>query len=91
MEEKEITNNELAALINKGFDGVQGQFDELKEKVNRMDEKFEEKFDYVDARLGRLENGFKEIKNDLVKRYEFEDALARIKLLERKVGIESGK
>ena len=87
MEEKEVTNNELAVLINKGFQGMQGQFNGMQGQLNEL----KDKVDYIDARLGRMENDFKEIKGDMVKRLEFEDALARIKLLEKKVGVESGK
>ncbi|MFA5172785.1 MAG: hypothetical protein WC435_00040 [Candidatus Paceibacterota bacterium] len=95
---EEITNEELARIINKGFDGMQIQFNGLEGRFNGLEGRFDgmkvefnERFDYIDARLGRLENDVKELRGELVYRHEFEDVLSRVKLLEKKAGIESGK
>jgi hypothetical protein len=46
--------------------------------------------DHMDARMGRMEADFHEIKSNIVYRHEFEDIMARVKYLEQKMGIESG-
>jgi hypothetical protein len=47
--------------------------------------------DHLDARMGRMEADLHEIKGNIVYKYEFEDLAARVKYLETKLGIESGK
>ena len=108
MEEKKITNEKLARMIAKGFDGMQGQFDGMQGQFNGMQSQFnkmQEQVNGVDERLQRVEgdvdylktkvNGIasdlKELKKDHVTRLEFEDSLSRVKLLEKKAGIVSGK
>ncbi len=40
--------------------------------------------------MGRIEADIHELRDEVVHRQEFDDALGRIKYLERKLGIESG-
>ena len=49
-----------------------------------------ERLDHLDARVGRMEADIHELRGEIVYHHEFEDALARIKYLEKKLGIESG-
>jgi len=102
MSDKETTTNEdLAILINNGFDGVQKQFDGVYQKFKEVDQQFEkidgrfnkvdEHLEYLDARLGRLEADVHTLKEERLTRLEFEDALSRLKLVERKLNIDSGK
>lgn len=91
---EQVTNEELARIINKGFDGMQSQFNGMQSQFTAVNERLnnvDDRLDNIDARLGRLENDVKELRGEIVYRHEFEDALARIKLLEKKAGIESGK
>lgn len=48
------------------------------------------RLDHLDARMGRVEADIHELEKGVIYRHEFEDALGRIKYIERKLGIESG-
>jgi hypothetical protein len=52
--------------------------------------RIEGRLDHLDARVGRIEADIHELRGEIVYRHEFEDALARIKYFEKKLGIESG-
>ncbi len=101
MEGKKITIDDLAIMINKGFEATASDINELKDDVNHLKgdvnqlkgtmNKFEEKLDYTDARIARIESDISEMKGNIVYKYEFEDLAARVKYLETKFGIESGK
>ena len=71
----------------KGFEGVDEQFAGVKNDIKRIDDRM----DHLDARMGRMEADLHEIKGNIVYKYEFEDLAARVKYLETKLGIESGK
>lgn len=73
--------DDLAAMVQHGFQGLETQ---MNEGFKRMDGRFLN----VNARLDTIE---KDIQNNLVFRDEFEDLTARVKYLERKLGVESGK
>lgn len=74
------------AEVDKRFDAVDARFAAVDKRFDGIDERL----DHVDARLGRLEADVSELRDEVVRRHEFEDALARIKYLEKKLGIESG-
>ncbi len=57
-----------------------------KEDIQRL----EGRIDHLDARTGRIEADIHELQKGIISRNEFEDALGRIKYIERKLGIESG-
>ena len=102
---KNIVENEsekLAQIVNKGFKGMQEQINERFEKIDEGFEKVDERFEQlesridkgfyeVNVRLSNLEQDMTHIKNNFVYRHEFEDLMARVKYLEVKMGIESGK
>jgi hypothetical protein len=44
----------------------------------------------LDARVGRIEADVHVLRDEMVHRQEFQDALDRIKYIEKKLGIESG-
>ncbi len=80
---KETTTiEELALMINRGFEN---QMKYLDQRFEKMDQRFEN----LDARVGRIEADIHELRGEIVYRHEFEDALSRIKYLEKKLGIES--
>lgn len=58
-EEKDITINELAVIINKGF---QGQMDYMEKKFDTIDKRFEA----VDKRLNNLEGDVKFLKENAI-------------------------
>ena len=79
MSKKETTNEDLARMVKKGFDGTDKRFD-------KMDQRLEK----VDARLDNLEQGQDEIKlrlDNVAYRFEVEDVKKRVKKIEFKLGI----
>ena len=81
MAHKNMTIETLAEMINEGFKTTASKED-IKEVTTRLD--------HLDARVGRIEADIHELRGEIVYRHEFEDALSRIKYLEKKLGIESG-
>jgi predicted nucleic acid-binding Zn-ribbon protein len=88
-------NEKLAAMIAKGFAvtatkedilRLEGRVDKVEDRVGRV----EDRLDNIDARMGRMEADIGALRGEIVYRHEFEDALGRIKYLEKKLGIESG-
>jgi len=80
--------------IDERFVRVDERFNYINEKFDRIDERFsriDEKFDHIGARLGNIERDVSEIKNRFVYRIEFDDLAARVKYLESKLKIQSGK
>ena len=94
LENEKVTNEELARIISKGFDGIENRFNSLENRFDGLENRFDgltEKLNEVDLRVSRVENNVYEIKKGMIKRIEFDDALSRIKLAEKKLSIESGK
>lgn len=111
---KETTNDELAAMIKRGFDDTASKADflsvkaavkNLDGKVTGLDENVasldtrltslerttKDGFREVGARLDTIERDISDIRKHFVYRDEFEDLMARVKYLETKLSIESGK
>jgi len=94
---KDVTLNDLASMISRGFDAQNEHFDKRFDKIedrldkveNRLDH-MDVRLDHIDIRLARVERDVDEIKERMIKRPEFDDVLARVKYLEVRSGIESG-
>ena len=90
--------DDLAIMVKKGFDEVSQKVDTLEDKMNK---KFDEvdkrlvvvhgKLDHTNARIDYLTRDVKEIKNQMTPKIEIEDLSERVKYIEEKIGIESGK
>jgi len=52
---KNITIDELAAMVQRGFDGVDKRFGEIDKRFNRVDERFDEMKNYIDKRIDSLD------------------------------------
>ena len=101
--EQNVTNEELARMIAKGFENTatKGDAQRLEQRMDGFDQRmdgfeqkmegFEQRMDHMDARMGRMEADLNEIRSHIVYRHEFEDLMARVKYLEQKIGVESGK
>jgi peptidoglycan hydrolase CwlO-like protein len=76
----------LAAMIGEGFSNNDKRFGIIEKRLEGIDSQL----DHLDARVGRIEADIHELRGEIVYRHEFEDALGRIKYLEKKLGIESG-
>jgi tetrahydromethanopterin S-methyltransferase subunit G len=96
MEKLPTTVEGLAAMINTSL----ASKEYMKELRTEMDQKFESvdaqfqginvRLDHLDARVGRIEADVHALRDEMVHRQEFHDALDRIKYIEKKLGIESG-
>jgi len=86
-----ITLNDLAMMVKGGFDEAQkdrGKIrEEMKEEFFQVRQEMKDGFLNVNARLDMLEKDIKEF----VTHDEFEDLIARVKYIETKLGIASGK
>ena len=70
----------FARIVGKGFEGVDKRFEKLDGEVQ-----------HINATLSVMSQDVAEIKKHFVYRYEFEDLMARVKYLETKLNINSGK
>jgi hypothetical protein len=86
------TIDNLARMINEGFKTTA-----TKDDVTALRSEMNEKFDVVnshlnnlDARVGRIETDVHMLRDEMIHRQEFHDALDRVTYIEKKLGIESG-
>jgi hypothetical protein len=95
MSKKQTTIESLAIMVAKGFDDIKEQIhstDEAsEERTSDLEEHIKDGFSHVNARLSTIEGDIAEIRKHFVYRDEFEDLMGRVKYLELKLGIESGK
>ncbi len=87
MKNRKVTTNDLAKMVKAGFDGVDKRFEQVDKRFERLEIRVENGFLNVDARFNMLEKDIKEF----VTHDEFEDLAGRVKYLERKLGVKSGK
>jgi tetrahydromethanopterin S-methyltransferase subunit G len=83
------TIDDLARLIQNTMASKE-DVQTLDKKVTEGFERVDSRLDHLDARVGRIEADIHELRGEIVYRHEFDDALARLKYLEKKLGIESG-
>jgi tetrahydromethanopterin S-methyltransferase subunit G len=86
------TIDDLAKMINEGFKSTATKEDvaALRTEMNEKFDSVESRLDHLDARVGRIEADVHALHDEMVHRQEFQDALDRIKYIEKKLGIESG-
>ena len=102
MTKKKTTIDDLAVMVKNGFDdignrmadrnSVDQRFDSVDQRFDSVDQRFgvvSKKLEHIDARLAYMERDVAEIRKHFVYRDEFEDALARLRLVEKKLGIKS--
>ena len=89
----ENTTDDIKKLDQRmgGFDQRMDGFEQRMGGFEQRMGGFEQRMDHLDARMGRMEADLNEIRSNIVYRHEFEDLMARVKYLETKLGIESGK
>jgi predicted nucleic acid-binding Zn-ribbon protein len=86
-----------ADMIQRGFSHVDERFEQISDRFEQIDQRFEQmdqRFDQIDGRLAHIDARLNTIERDirdLVSREEFTDLTARVKYLEMKLGVESGK
>jgi hypothetical protein len=53
--EKQVTNNELARMISRGFAGVDERFETMEKHINTRFEQVDKRFNEMDARFDKIE------------------------------------
>jgi septal ring factor EnvC (AmiA/AmiB activator) len=84
--DKPTTIDDLARMINAGFNDVTNDIGEVKQDMAEV----KQRLDTLDARVGRIEADVHALRDEMVHRRECEDVLDRVKYIEKKLGIESG-
>jgi hypothetical protein len=86
------TIEDVARMINEGFKSTATKEDvaALRTEMNEKFDSVETRLDHLDARVGRIEADVHTLRDEMVHRQEFHDALDRIKYIEKKLGVESG-
>jgi tetrahydromethanopterin S-methyltransferase subunit G len=91
-----ITIEDLAELIyetmasKEDVEGVRGDIQVLEDRVTTRFDSVESRLDHLDARVRRIEADVHGLCDEMIHRQEFQDALDRIKYIEKKLDIESG-
>jgi len=89
MPKKKISIDDLAVMINRGFEAVDKRFDELDERFKAVDSRL----DAVEKRLGLVETGQEDVKlriSEVAYRFELNQLEKRMEVLEQKVGVSAG-
>jgi hypothetical protein len=86
------TIEDLAHMINEGFKTTASKEDmvEGRQEMQVMEGRLTTRLDHLDARVGRIEADVHGLRDEMVHKQEFQDALDRITYIEKKLGIESG-
>ncbi len=104
MVKRKTTIDDLAVMVKHGFDHADSKFDTMDAKFahitksmidkatfGKFAENVDRRFGHIEARMSTMERDVSEIRRHFIYRDEFEDALARLRLIEQKLGIKSGK
>lgn len=94
MVKKHISLDDLAGMVKRGFDGVDKRFDQIDKRFEQVDKRLgsiELKIAHLEARVSMIERDIAEIRKGLISKIDFEDLMSRVKYLELKIGIKSGK
>ncbi|MBI2046257.1 MAG: hypothetical protein HYT28_02465 [Parcubacteria group bacterium] len=94
--------NDLAEIITAGFENVDERFKQVDKRFEQVDKRFdalERRFEDFELKTGEnfrlLHNDIEDLRNNLTplgtSPIEVEDLYARLKYVEQKLGIESGK
>lgn len=85
--------DKLAITVAKGFERTATK-DDLKDLESRLDKrliKVEDGVTNLNARVGHVETQIEEINEKLIPVSEFDDLSGRVKYIERKLNIKSGR
>ena len=97
---EEISIEDLASMVQKGFTDLSNKMDERFEQVDRRFEQVDKRIDKVDEKLGNVENKINQIDRRLfsieediaeIKIKQYGDLNKRINFIERKLGIANAK
>ena len=88
MRKKQITNEDLAIMIGKGFNSNDKRFDKVDGRLDRV----EGRLDKVDNRLEKIEQANEDIKlrlGNTAFQFDVDNLKKRVRKLEFKLGIKS--
>ena len=91
---KDITINDLAVMVKNGFDQMDERFDKIDKRFLSVEGRLnnlEDGMGNLDSRMSGLERELSAVRYHLVYKEDFEDLMARVKYIESKLKIESGK
>ncbi|MFH1426950.1 MAG: hypothetical protein ABIG60_00235 [Patescibacteria group bacterium] len=80
MPKKNLTIDDLAVIVKDEFDNVNKQFSDVNKRFDNVDKRFNE----VNNRLENIELKL----SNVAYRFELEELVKRIKILEKKVGLK---
>jgi len=87
--------DDLARIAKLNFDSINrrlGEADKHFEKLDFIESRIdhvEAQLDHMNARLGMLERDTATIRDNIVRRDTFDDIVARLEFLEKKMGVKS--
>lgn len=81
----------LAGMVQRGFEGVDKRLEQIEKRFGNIENEMHNGFYAANSRLKIIEGDVRQIKDNFIYRYEFDDLMARVKLTEQKLKIESGK
>ena len=84
----------LAVIVNKGFQAVDKRFEQVDKRFEQIDKHLEQVDSHlhrIDLRLDTVEHDMSEIRKHFVYRDEFENVIARLSAVEKKMGIHEHK
>ena len=80
--------------IKQVRDELKGDIKHLDDRVGHLDDRvghLDDRVGHIEASMSSMAADLHEMKGNVVYKYEFEDLMARVKYLETKLNIESGK
>lgn len=86
MPKQKITIDDLAALVQRGFNGVDQKIDHVDNKIDNLRAEVKEEFKDVNGRLDAIETEILDIKkkiDNVIYRHEFESLKDRVAHLEK--------
>lgn len=92
--EVEEAGENLARIVNKGFEHVEERFEQVDARFEQVDKRFtgiDQKLVHIDVRLDTIEHDISEIRRHFVYRDEFEEVLERLTAVEKKLGIKNAR
>lgn len=95
---KETTIDDIAVMVKNGFDETHKRINNLgaemgdfRIETNERFKQIDDRLEHIDVRLDSMAKDIATIQRHFVYRYEFDDLMGRVKYMEEKMGIESGK
>lgn len=88
---KEITIDELATMVQKGFESIEVKMDKRFEKVEKKIEGVDDRLSNVESKVNQIDRRLFSIEEDVadIKIKQYGDLNKRVHFIERKLGISN--